>query len=503
MGVTIENSVWEPNPQTYILIFSACLLSILLPPYFSKNPRPPSSSSSPLFDLSSSPSFLTNFLLTFSLASVIGGLGSVFGEGAFYGSNKEEIVVSLCVGCFAACVFGALLGVLSDVIGQKKICVLFCVLHIFVGVWRSVSVHPNAWIATISLALASFIFMFSFETLVVKEHEKLGHRTNLLSDTFWLMEFYQSACFIGSQMFANFLVCGDAEKSIGYPSLAVALLSVICLICIVRGWKESPTLSSIKEYKVAFSACILHDRRVWLLMCTQSCLQFSNSIFWILWAPIIVADGRGVHLGMLFPCWMGAKMLGSTVVPWLLNGSSQSQEDWLVGTFLMSGLIFSIVAYDYQEVGVLVALFCLYHASVGLISPLLARLRTMYIPSDLRGGMISLSVAPAYAALLLVLIQLFDGMRTKNLSLLSSQGSYRRSLGNSSAMAFAAFGLFVAAGCMHMLKKSRATRNLSCAVHAIFLGRSIALAGREGKGVTDLNSRWSIGHPTFLMINTL
>ncbi|KAK9165930.1 hypothetical protein Scep_001121 [Stephania cephalantha] len=436
MGVTIENTVWEPNPQIYIIIFSSCLLSILLQPYFSNNPRSPSSSSS--FDLSSPSS--TNFLLTFSIASVIGGLGSAFGERAFYGSdtNKEEIVVSLCVGCFAACVFGTLFGVLSDVIGQKKICVLFCVLHIFVGVWRSVSVRPNAWIATISLALASFIFTFSFETLMVKEHEKLGYRPNLLSDIFWLMEFYQSASFIGSQMFANFLVGGDAEKRIAYPSLAVALLSVICLICIVRGWNESPTLFSIKEYKVAFSACILHDRRVWLLMCTQSCLQFSISIFWILWAPIIVADGRGVHLGMLFPCWMGAKMLGSTVVPWLLNGPSLPQiEDWLVGAFLISGLIFSIVAYDYQEVGVLVTLFFLYHASVGLISPSLARLRTMYVPNDLRGGMICLSVAPAYAALLLVLIQ----------------GGYRRTLGNSSAMAFAAFGLFVAAGCMHMLKK--------------------------------------------------
>lgn len=32
-----------------------------------------------------------------------------------------------------------------------------------------------------------------------------------------------------------------------------------------------------------------------------------------------------------------------------------------------------------QEVGVLLALFCLFHATVGVISPSLARLRTLYV----------------------------------------------------------------------------------------------------------------------------
>lgn len=33
---------------------------------------------------------------------------------------------------------------------------------------------------------------------------------------------------------------------------------------------------------------------------------------------------------------------------------------------------------EMQEIGVLVSLFCLFHAGVGLIIPSLARLRTMY-----------------------------------------------------------------------------------------------------------------------------
>ncbi|KAL7263603.1 hypothetical protein ACSBR1_001715 [Camellia fascicularis] len=71
-------------------------------------------------------------------------------------------------------------------------------------------------------------------------------------------------------------------------------------------------------------------------------------------------------------------MLGSTVFPWFFSGPlSLRTEDCLVYVFIVTGFVLSIVAYDYQEIGVLVALFCLFHACVGLLLPSLARLRTM------------------------------------------------------------------------------------------------------------------------------
>ncbi|KAJ6907635.1 hypothetical protein NC651_018151 [Populus alba x Populus x berolinensis] len=62
-----------------------------------------------------------------------------------------------------------------------------------------------------------------------------------------------------------------------------------------------------------------------------------------------VADGREVHLGLIYPCLMGARMLGSTLFPWLLSGPSSLRiEDCLVYAFTVLGLALSIVAYDYQ-----------------------------------------------------------------------------------------------------------------------------------------------------------
>lgn len=145
-----------------------------------------------------------------------------------------------------------------------------------------------------------------------------------------------------------------------------------------------------------------------------------------------------MHLGLIYPCLMGARMLGSTVFPWLLSGPSSLRiEDCLVYAFTVLGLALSIVAYDYQEIGVLVSLFCLFHAGVGLIIPSLARLRTIHVPNELRGGMISLSLAPANAAILFLLIL---------------RGYYQK-IENSTIVALAALGLFMASGSMHLLKR--------------------------------------------------
>lgn len=368
------------------------------------------------------------------------GVSSVFGEFelAYYGVSREQMVVSLCVGCLVAFFFSAFLGMLCDLIGQKKACLSFCVLHLSVGIWRRISLQPSVWLANICLSLATSIFSFSFETWMTVEHDKLGYRRDILIDTFWLMTFFESASFIGSQLLANWLLGSDVKKSVVAPSIASVILAMITIIYITKCWAETPQMAVFKDYKMSFYTHIFCDKRIWLLACAQACIHFSIAVFWILWAPTLVADGREVHLGLIFPCLLGARMLGSTALPWLTSvPSSLRTEDYLVYAFIIMGLVLSVVAYDYQEIGVLVTLFCLFHACAGLILPSLARLRTMYVPNELRGGMISLSLAPSNAAILFFVVQ----------------GGYYRNIGNATIFAFAALGLFGAAGCMHVLKR--------------------------------------------------
>ncbi|KAL8266211.1 hypothetical protein R6Q59_003555 [Mikania micrantha] len=436
MGVVIESEIWENNQYLSIFIFVSCLLSIVCLPQNS-------SRISNVFDQSLPSSLLRfqrNFLVVFCLSSVMEGMWSVFGEYemAYFGVRKEQMVSYLIIGSASALFIGTGLGLLSDLLGQKKVCLMFCILHLFFAVWKRLFSNPSFWFASVCLSIASSIFLFGFETWMVAEHDKLGHRLDSLNEMFWLMTFLESASLVGSQVLANWLVGNDIEKNMFSPSTATALLALITIISIAREWRESSP-ATFKDYRISLNTHIFFDKRILLLGWAQSCVQFSVAAFWILWAPTIVADGREVNLGRIYPCLLGAKMLGSTAFPWFINGPLPLRtEDCLVYAFVIAGIVMSIVAYDYQEIGILVGLFCLFHACIGLILPSLARLRTLYVPNELRGGMISLSLAPANAAILLCLI-----LR-----------GYNGSIENSTIIGFGAIALLSAAGCMHLLKQS-------------------------------------------------
>lgn len=448
MGVVMQREEeWEPKPLSYLFLFVSCAASISLLPYFSKSRGggggAASSSSSP-FDLGPTAAFLRfqrSFLILYSLSSVMEGIGSVLGEYEFegYGVSRETMALCLAAGAAAALLVGSFLGVLSDIIGPRKACLLFCILHLLTGLMKTVSRHPNMWVTSICLTLASSLFSFCFETWMVTEHEKQGHRQELLYDTFWLMTLYESASFVGSQGITNLLL-ENLHKGIFSPSALAALLATISILYIRKEWNVSQSTSNTASYRKSFSAHILNDKRVWMLAWAQASVYFSMSIFWILWAPTIVADGREVRLSLIYPCFLGSRVLGSTAFPWFFGGaSSLHSEDSLIVAFVVAGLALLVVAYDYQEIGFLVVVFCIFHACVGFILPSLARLRTLYVPNELRGGMMSFSLAPANAAILFVLIQ----------------GGYHQNLGNAAIMVLSALGLLAGAGCIHVLRWSR------------------------------------------------
>ncbi|CAD6266348.1 unnamed protein product [Miscanthus lutarioriparius] len=115
--------------------------------------------------------------------------------------------------------------------------------------------------------------------------------------------------------------------------------------------------------------------------------------------------------------------------------------------YIGAGLALSIVAYDYQEIGPLVIVFCIFHACVGFILPSLARLRTMYLPNELRGGMMSFSLSLANAVIFIFLLQ----------------GAHHRRVTNSTILSLASYGLLGAGGCIHILRRWRKHTPAECA----------------------------------------
>ncbi|KAJ4783892.1 Major facilitator superfamily protein [Rhynchospora pubera] len=441
MAVVIEREEWEIPSSAYYLLFLSCFASLFSFPFFSTRSSPFSLHS---FDHAQALSFLRfqrGLLLVYSLASVTGSLQMIYGEVEFmrFGLSRDQIALIFSVVPAVSLFVGSFAGIFSDIKGPRKACLLYCMLHLFAGMLKCVNWLPFVWIASAFVAIASSLFSFCFETWMVTEHEKQGHRKDLLTDTFWRMTFFESISLLGSQVLANLLTT-DAEGGTPLPFALAAILAILGFLYIKRKWSRSQDALAIWSYQKSFSSHVLRDKKIWALGWAQASIHFSTSIFWLLWAPSILADGRDVQLSRLYPLFIGSRVLGSTVFPWFYDTSSPYySQNSLTSAFAIAGLALSMIAYDYQEIGALLMLFCIFHACVGFILPSLATLRTMYMPNEVRGGMISMSMGPANAAILLVMLA----------------GAYHKAIVNSAIMAVSAFALLTSCGCVHMLKRSK------------------------------------------------
>lgn len=444
MGVVVEREEWALSPFAYPLLSAAALAAVLLLPYLSPRTAPHATGPSSPFDVGAAPflRFRRAFLVLFSLASVVEGIHSVFGEDEFVrcGLGREQTTARLASTTAAALFPGAISGVISDKIGPRRACILYWVLQLAVGVVKSFSALHCSWINNFILAFASSVFSFCFETWLVLEHEKQDQKQDLLFDTFWLMTFFESVSLVGSQEITNVLVSDDDSRFL-LPYAFAATLSVVGILYIRNASSTCQHASAIGSYQKSFLAHVLRDKRVLILVLAQASIHFAVSAFWFLWAPTIVADGRYAQLSVIYPCFLASRMLGSAGFPWFYGAIAPFRnEDSLTIAYVGAGLALSIVAYDYQEIAPLVIVFCIFHACVGFILPSLARLRTMYLPNELRGGMMSFSMSLANAATFVFLIQ---------------GSAHHRHVANSTILSLASYGLLGAGGCVHMLRRWR------------------------------------------------
>lgn len=444
MGVVVEREEWALSPFAYPLLSAAALAAVLLLPYLSPRTAAHATGPSSPFDVGAAPflRFRRAFLVLFSLASVVEGIHSVFGEDEFVrcGLGREQTTARLASTTAAALFPGAISGVISDKIGPRRACILYWVLQLAVGVVKSFSALRCSWINNFILAFASSVFSFCFETWLVLEHEKQDQKQDLLFDTFWLMTFFESVSLVGSQEITNVLVSDDDSRFL-LPYAFAATLSVVGILYIRNASSTCQHASAIGSYQKSFLAHVLRDKRVLILVLAQASIHFAVSAFWFLWAPTIVADGRYAQLSVIYPCFLASRMLGSASFPWFYGAIAPFRnEDSLTIAYVGAGLALSIAAYDYQEIAPLVIVFCIFHACVGFILPALARLRTMYLPNELRGGMMSFSMSLANGATFVFLIQ---------------GSAHHRRVANSTILSLASYGLLGAGGCVHMLRRWR------------------------------------------------
>eukprot|EP00249_Psilotum_nudum_P016047 c25631_g1_i2 orf=230-1588(+) len=385
-------------------------------------------------------SFQRVFLGIFFLASVAEGLQFVYGE-ALYQSNglkRENMASLLAVGYLSSLFVGTFLGIATDCIGRKKACIFYGLLQLVSSLAKQSTRYRVLLFGSVSQGLATSLYSCTFETWMAAEHEKLAFRHEWLSDTFWIMSFGVAVVAIGSGALVNLLV-KSLSLGLAAPSVASAFVSVLLVFGVAFLWEENLSTSQTKPcVNIIGILQSLGGRKILLLGWTQACLDFAVSVFWFLWSPTLVADGRLVHFGLIYPCLMASIMLGSAVAATLLCGPlSERPENFLRFVFGVAAFSLGVPAYDYQEIGILVASFCAFHICSGIAWPSLARLRSIYIPNDHRAGVISLFRMPFNAAIVFVLMK----------------GGLYHAIDNSTIFTLSIIGLLSGIYCLHLLNQ--------------------------------------------------
>lgn len=438
----MEEEPWDGPYWLYIFQLFACILVLYSRVWISRK--------SPFLDrvpaiarfTAQFVAFHRLFLCVFFLASLADGLLQVHWQGLYgsYGFSREEMMTLLAIGHGSSLFLGTFLGVSADSLGRKRACILYCILQAVGCLAKQSRNFQVLSFAHGCFGAAGSLYFSAFEAWMTTEHEKMGFKQELLSETFWRMSFASGLVAISSGAIGNVLVEREALSG-AFPPIAAAIVAASCLVVITLGWSENvgtvhvglsrPLLNGIEA---------LRDKRIALLGWTQACFDLSAAVFWLLWTPTLVADGREVHTGLVYACLMASMMLGSTIAATFLCGPfCVIPEIYLPHVLFVAGVSLILPAYDYQEIPVLVTCFCVFHICVGIAWPSLARLRSIYVQNDRRAAMLSLFRAPVSAILLFILLR----------------GASSMKLENSTVFSIAILGLLSGAACIRQIAQLR------------------------------------------------
>ncbi|XP_002983842.2 molybdate-anion transporter [Selaginella moellendorffii] len=349
--------------------------------------------------------FQRRFFQVFLLALVAHGFQNVYVEALYksYGLQRKEIARLLLFGHAAAIFVGTIVAVSADSLGRKQVCLAYAVFTVIESVLKQSGHLYALCLARIFNGLASSVLPCVFETWMISEHERHGFRQEWMVETFLMMTFGGAIALLGTTAVANFFVTNLGWK-LGAPSVLSAGAAVILFLFVSRSWDENWGEES--QGKISKPLLLpFRDKKVVTLGLVQGVFDVSVAVFWLLWVPTIVADGREIYVGSIYVCLMASVMVGTSIAAFLSSFPLLTPERSLALVLAIASICLLVPAYDYQEIPVLVAMFCVFHICVGIATPLLACFRASYISSSRRAGVYAIYRVPTDLALILFLTQ--------------------------------------------------------------------------------------------------
>jgi len=322
-----------------------------------------------------------------------------------YGFTVKEIGILFILGFASSLVFGTIVGSLADRIGRKKACLLYCVIYTCGCMTKHFNNMAILMIGRICGGISTSLLFSAFESWLIAEATKQGFQGVLLGDIFSKAVFFGNGLTaIVAGLLSNILV---RSYGVIVPFDFAALLLVVGGCCIFAYWPENYGTKNdrtlLSQFNVAFNA-IQKDSRVLLLGCIQALFEGAMYTFVFLWTPAMSKGGIQIAHGHVFANFMLSCMVGSAIAGNLMT-SSVLPEWYMQFAFAVAAvcMFFTSLIYDFISLSqfspsfasnVCFILFCTFEVVVGIFWPSMMKMRSQYIPEEVRSTVMNLFRIP-------------------------------------------------------------------------------------------------------------
>ena len=320
-----------------------------------------------------------------------------------YGFGVSEIGILFITGFGSSLVFGTLVGSLADRFGRKKACLLYCLIYGLSCLTKHWNDFEVLLFGRLLGGVSTSLLFSAFESWVVAEHFSRNFDGELLGDIFSRAVFFGNGLVaIVAGVVANYLV-----RDFGYGPLAPFDLAMVVLtigaIVITTTWNENygsrNTGGSVfDQFQKGFQT-IRNDRRVFYLGCMQGLFEASMYTFVFLWTPAMTKFTSDVPHGFIFANFMLACMVGSALAGYMMaRGLPESYMRivFAVGSVILflPGVIFLVEPKESFGAVICYASFCAFEVIVGVFWPSMMKMRSKYVPEEVRSTVINIFRMP-------------------------------------------------------------------------------------------------------------
>ena len=304
---------------------------------------------------------------------------------AHYGFSKGEIGQLFIMGFGSSMVFGTIVGGFADKYGRRANCLLFVALY---SIGCLTKHFNNYWILMFGRLMggvSTSILYSAFETWMIHEHKAASFADGWMENTFSQMTFGSGLVAIIAGLVSTFLAGAFGYVAPFDGSLVLLLAGGAIIFYFWRenyGDQQHVNVTGFDNFGKAWQL-LLTSEKVLLLGLIQSCFESAMYIFVFMWTPALEAGSRGgaIPHGLVFACFMVCLMIGSKVYEILVK--LRPEEHLTRWVFVVASAALAMPILTSNATAIFIG-FLVFEVCCGIYFPSVGRMRSKYIPEEVR-----------------------------------------------------------------------------------------------------------------------